>query len=190
MTDHYTLPHQILHWLIGLLIIALLCVGLYMTDLPATPDKFAIYGLHKAFGMTVLGLVILRVFTRLAMPVPPPLASHATWEITLARITHATLYLAMILMPLSGWAMSSAGGHPVSWFGLTVPPLVGENKELGQFMRSAHSTIAYTLIGAIALHVAGVIKHVVIDRDRTLSRMVPGMAHKKDGNCTTCQGGN
>ena len=37
-----------------------------------------------------------------------------------------------------------------------------------------HVILQWVLTGAIALHVAGALKHHVIDRDATLRRMLPG----------------
>lgn len=173
MTDRYPCLLRALHWLIALLILGLLAVGFYMEDLPASPDKFAIYGLHKSIGIVVLGLVIIRILARLRGPIPPPLPSHKKWEVNLAHLIHGIFYLAMLGMPLSGWAMSSAGGHPVTLFGLNLPPLVGEDKALGAIMRDIHGILALIFVGGIALHVAGALKHHFIDRDGTLTRMWP-----------------
>ncbi len=185
MTDTYPCLMRLLHWIIGLLIIGLLALGFYMSDLPNTPDKFAIYGLHKSLGIVVLGLVIVRVLTRLRATVPAPMTTHRKWEVGLAHAIHAVFYVSMIGMPLSGWAMSSAGGHPVVLFGIPLPPLVGEDKALGQAMRDLHGLFADVFVVTIGLHVAGALKHHFIDRDGTIARMLPG--HRKDGGCTSCQ---
>ena len=184
MTDRYACALRCLHWIIAALIITLLAVGFYMEDLPNGPDKFEIYGLHKAIGIVVLGLVIMRIITRLSTPIPPPLASHTPWVVRLALLIHLIFYVAMVGMPLSGWAMSSAGGHPVSLFGWTLPPLVAENKELGQQMRDLHGLFATTFLVTIGLHILGALKHHFIDKDGTLARMLPG---RKNGGCTSCQ---
>lgn len=162
------------HWVIAVLIIGLLAVGLYMSDLPPDPFKFQLYGMHKAFGITVLGLAVLRLLWRFSAVVPASLPHHAQWEKFLARAAHYALYALMIAIPLSGWAMSSAGGHPVSFFGLfEIPPLVGKNPELGHDLAELHETLAWTLMGVLALHIAGAIKHHFVDKDETLRRMLP-----------------
>jgi cytochrome b561 len=56
---------KILHWTIALLIISLLGVGLYMTDMPDGDQKWYIYDVHKEIGMLVLTLVLIRVLWRL-----------------------------------------------------------------------------------------------------------------------------
>ena len=164
---------KLFHWIIGLGIIAMLALGLYMSDLPNEPSKFELFGLHKSIGITLLILMGGRVLWRLYTGAPNQLASHPAWERKLAICIHYLLYAAAILMPLSGWAMSSAGGYPVSLFGLPVPALMSKNQALGNFFSAAHSVLGWVLIVSISLHVLGALKHVFIDRDETLKRMLP-----------------
>jgi polyisoprenoid-binding protein YceI len=80
-------------------------------------------------------------------------------------------------MPLTGWIGSSAKGYAVSVFGwFTLPNLVGQNKELAHLCYLIHDTVAWGVIALIVLHVAGALKHAIIDRDGTLRRMLPFMA--------------
>lgn len=161
------------HWTIALLIIGLLLVGLYMGNIPNSPFKFQVYMLHKSFGLTVLWLAGLRILWRFYTHPPPVIESQKSWEKLLAKLTHTLLYIAMFGMPLSGWVMSSAGEHPVPYFGLMMPDIVGKNHDLAGLARDAHGLIANILIAAILLHAAGAFKHHIIDRDMTLNRMIP-----------------
>lgn len=172
--DRYGLIAQLFHWTLAVLMISLLGMGMYMSDLPSTdPNKFPLYGLHKSFGITVLILFVGRLFWRLynaGLPQSNP--KHAKWERRLAHAVHVLLYVTAIAMPLSGWGMSSAGGHPVSLFGLALPPLVPKDPALGAFFSGAHSVIGWMIIGLVALHVIGALKHYFIDKDGTISRML------------------
>ncbi len=163
-----------LHWLIGLSILGLLGMGLYMEGITDTYTRFQIYQIHKSLGITVLGLAAARVIWRFANVTPMSLPEHKQWEKKLAGLTHFLLYVFMFAMPLSGWIMSAAGGRQVSFFGLfNMPAIIPVNEELGKAARAAHGYIAYTLMFFIALHAAGAIKHYLIDRDSTLTRMLP-----------------
>ena len=160
------------HWLIALMILVLLILGFWMEGLTPNPFKFEMYGLHKAFGILVLFLGALRLIWRFTQTVPLSLPTHAGWERFLSKTIHIVLYISIIGMPLSGWVMSSAGGHPVSIFGLfEMPALVEKNKEISGAARLAHELFAYALIGAVGLHIIGALKHHVIDHDETLRRM-------------------
>lgn len=172
--DSYGSVAKFLHWLIALLIIALLCVGLYMTDMENTPDKFKVYGLHKSIGITVLALATLRLLwkTRNIAPLLP--ASMRAIEKFLAHAGHLALYVFMLLMPLSGWMMSSAAGFPVSVFGLfTLPDLVPPDNAMKNVYRAIHEYSAYALMALIALHVLAALTHHFYYKDNVLTRMLP-----------------
>ncbi|HEY8190743.1 MAG TPA: cytochrome b [Micavibrio sp.] len=167
--------HKALHWIIAVLVIAMICVGLYMVSLDPSPKLFRIYALHKSVGISILTLAVLRLAWRMSNIRPMPLPNHQAWEKFLATIIHALLYAALFIMPLSGWIMSSAKGFSVSVFGLfTLPNLVRPDKSLADLAITVHSYTAWTLIAMIALHAAGALKHHLIDRDDTLRRMFPG----------------
>jgi cytochrome b561 len=163
-----------LHWIVGPIILFLLALGLIMADMDrGAPFRAEFYSLHKSFGIMVLILAFVRLSVRLTSQHPPEPKGHKKWERVLANAVHVFLYIGMFAMPLSGWAMSSAGGRDVQMFGLPVPPLVPENEQIGGFAHTAHTYIAYALIVALALHFAGVLKHMLIDRDDTLLRIIP-----------------
>ena len=77
-------------------------------------------------------------------------------------------------MPLVGWAYSSAAGFPVVLFGLLpLPDLVPVDKALAHTLKEAHELAANAMLGLVLLHVAGALKHALIDRDGLLQRMSP-----------------
>ena len=61
-----------LHWLTLLLILGMATVGLLMVEMDNGPAKIQVYALHKSFGLTVLGLTVLRLAWRLAVGTPRP----------------------------------------------------------------------------------------------------------------------
>jgi cytochrome b561 len=168
----YGLVARGFHWVIALGILCLLSVGFWMDSIPYSPFKGTVYGLHKSFGMTVLILAVLRILWKSLTPQPGHLPTHAPWEITLARIVHTLLYAGMIVMPLSGWVMSSAGQHAVPFFWLfNVPPIAPPNEAIADFALEVHELAAYALILGVGLHYMGAVKHHMIDQDETLRRM-------------------
>lgn len=161
------------HWTIALLVIFMLCLGFWMgTQQP--PFKFQLYGLHKSVGALILSLGVLRLLWRVANPVPALPADFSPLLRFLVHLGHWGLYAMFIAMPLIGWGMSSAGGHPVSFFGLfTLPPLVAENKELSSLLNTAHFWGAWLFIAMIAAHVLAALYHHFIRKDNILRRMLP-----------------
>ena len=167
-----------LHWLIGLSIIGLLIVGTYMHDLPNTdPNKFALYQLHKSFGISVLTLTVIRIVWRLMNPVPPLPAGMPAWQRWGAHISHVGLYVLMLAIPLSGWAMvsSSTLGIPTLLFGaVELPSLpITASEDSHEFFKEMHDLLGKLMIGLLLLHVAAALKHHFVDRDTVFRRMLP-----------------
>ena len=162
-----------LHWLIALMIVGMATVGWYMKGLPNTPDKVAIYALHKSTGLTVLALVLARIGWRLfegVRPVEP--AGMPRWQVRAADVTHALLYLAILAMPVSGWLFNSASNFPLRWFGLfAVPPLGGPDPVLKSAAGFAHWFLFWCIAGLFTLHVAAALDHHFRIRDDVLRRM-------------------
>ena len=171
-----------LHWLIALAIAVQLTMGFSMTALrPGSFLQLQLYQAHKSVGMTILTLSVLRLGWRL-MHVPPPMpAAMPIWEQRLARINHAVLYILMLGMPLSGWAVVSASplNVPTVLYG-TVPlphlPILStlSNKKAAEpVLEGIHEAGAWILIALLVGHIAAAWRHHVLLRDDVLIRMLP-----------------
>jgi cytochrome b561 len=165
---------MLLHWAIAILVIMnwQIAEGAHEVRGPLGAE---IMGYHKAWGMTILTLTLIRLAWRLAHPSVVRTKDLKPWERMLAKTVHITFYVLLIALPLGGWLANSLMGKPVDFFGLfTIPALpVGANKELGGTIFDVHETGAKFMLLLILLHVAGALKHTIIDRDGTLWRMLP-----------------
>jgi cytochrome b561 len=173
VTQHayYTRAAVALHWLMALLITAGFVLGATMTDLSMSPRKLRLFSYHKWIGITVLGLVLIRLIWRLTHR-PPPDEPMPAWQRLAAHVTHWLLYALMIATPLIGWMYSSAAGFPVVYLKLwRLPDLVTKNQALAKQLVEVHGLLAWTLSGVVALHAAAAFKHHFFDRDATLRRM-------------------
>jgi cytochrome b561 len=174
--ERYGAVARFFHWTIGILILGMLVMGTIMGDIPNGPDKFWVYSIHKATGITILALVVLRLIWKLINWNLPRDLNHPAHEHWLSTFVHWGFYALMIGMPLSGWALTSAANSTINWYGFfSVPKITVPDQNFRDAMEYAHETIATLLWVFIGLHVAGVIKHLVIDKDSTLRRMVPFM---------------
>ena len=163
-----------LHWLIGLAILGSLSVGLYMVDLSLSPTKLRLYSWHKWAGVTIFTLVLIRCIWRITHPAPPLPAGMPPWQRRVAEGTHYILYALMIVIPLTGWLMSSAKGFQTVYFGvLPLPDLLDKNKELGETLNLVHRYLNYLMIAIISAHIGAALKHHFIDKDDILRRMLP-----------------
>lgn len=183
-----TLPHRytrtamVLHWIIALLMVANVAMILSVDSLPDGWVRPAI-DTHKSLGITVLGLVLLRLLWRLTHPAPPLPADYPRWERAFAHGAHVLLYLVMLWMPMTGWlhdsAWKDAATHPMYLFGAFEWPRLdwiasvpAKPKEmLHDVFGWMHTGGAYLLYGLVFLHVAGAFKHQFFDKEKVLRRM-------------------
>ena len=173
-TQRYTGVAIGLHWLIGLMIVTSLGVGLYMVSLSLSPDKLRLYSWHKWAGVTIFMLVLVRSLWRLTHPAPPLPDDVPVWQRKVAEATHYALYALMIVIPLTGWLMSSAKGFQTVYFGVVpIPDLLAKNEGLGETLALVHRYLNYSMIGLVIAHIAAALKHHFIDKDDILQRMLP-----------------
>jgi cytochrome b561 len=171
--SRYTRTAIGLHWLLAIAIVGTWCMGIYMTDLPISPQRLKLYNWHKWAGVIILSLSGLRLLWRLTHRPPPP-APAPRWQQVAAHATHGVLYGLFFAVPLVGWAYSSAVGFPVVLFGvLPLPSFVPVDKVLAASIKPWHGYLAYALAALVALHVAAALKHHWLDRDGLLWRMWP-----------------
>lgn len=178
---NYGSAARALHWLTALLILTAFPLGLLanradLTDADAIQRTYTLFSLHKTVGMLALSVGILRIVWSATQPRPLPLHPERRAETFLATATHWTLTLALILVPMSGWLTHAAepGLAPILGpFPQTLAAL-SDDPALARTAGAVHWLATKLLAVAILLHVAGAIKHTLIDRDATLARMWTG----------------
>jgi cytochrome b561 len=164
-----------IHWLMAALIFVALPLGVWASFLPGgNRTRVEILFFHKSIGVTVLGLVALRIVWRLIVGAPAYVEPLGKVVQTASRAGHLALYALMIAMPVSGYVSSTAGGKAVSWFGLfELPRLVAKDKSLAVTASWAHLVFAWMLALVLAVHLCAVVWHASIRRDSVLTRMWP-----------------
>jgi cytochrome b561 len=170
----YTALAQALHWITALCMFIVVPVAWVMVALPHGAPAGPLYTLvHKSFGELVFFLAAARVLWRMRHPAPPLAGRIQVWEELLAKADHWLLYAILFIMPVSGYVMSTAGGHPAPFFGLFDWPGLPADKEVAAAARSVHLIGQYFVYAFVALHVAGVAWHIAVKRDATFDRMIP-----------------
>jgi cytochrome b561 len=163
-----------IHWLMAALIFVALPLGVWASLLPRAGMRSEILFFHKSIGVTVLGLVALRIVWRLIVGAPAYAEPLGRLTREASRAAHLALYALMIAMPVSGYLTSTAGGSAVPWFGLfDLPRLVGKDRSLDEAAGSAHLVLAWTIAFVLAAHLGAVVWHAAIKRDTILTRMWP-----------------
>ena len=178
-TQRYSTVAIVLHWLLALFLLGMLAMGTDMADLPFSPWRLKLYNWHKWAGVTILVLSVLRLVWRLTHRPPAlPVAIESampSWQLKAYHATHVALYALFFIVPLVGWAYSSAAGFPIVLFGvLPLPDFVPASKELAELIKPWHEITATVLAALVLMHVGAALKHHFIDKDGLLKRMMPG----------------
>lgn len=168
---------RVLHWLTALLVIVTVPLGASLAGLPRVPSSFVYYDVHKSIGATLLLLVLGRLCLRIARRPAPLPATVAPWQRRAAAGMHASLYVLLLAVAVVGWLASQAGGHPLVWLNLVpMPAPVPVDETLSSRLHEVHALLAWTLVAHVVVHVLAVLKHVFVDRDDVLARMLGSRA--------------
>jgi len=187
-TERYTTVAIALHWAIAAAILFQLIGGLWMVEFAAQNStlRFSVYQIHKTVGLLILALSLARLAWRIGHRAPAPLAHWSRLEKAASKGVHIAFYVVMIAAPLSGWAMASASPTNIrtflflqEWLPFAHLPGFGalelsDREAVEHFLKQAHAALALLMVGLLALHVGGALKHQFRDRDRILDRMSLG----------------
>ena len=166
-----------LHWLMAALLVATVTTielkGIYPKG---SAGRDLLKSVHFSLGLSVFGLLGLRLLARALGPTPPITPEPPAWQAMLGELMHLALYALMICLPVLGWLALSAKGTPVTLLGGLALPLLpfAIDKETAALIKDFHqtgATVGYVLVG---LHAAAALVHHYLQRDNTLLRILPG----------------
>ena len=167
----------ILHWVIALGILFLIPLGIYMVN----TESWHLYHTHKSIGLILFFVILARIIWRLKNGLPSPIGERSKAELAASKITHVTILVLTMLLPVTGMIYSGASGHGFGIFSLNIFPS-NYNPETGQAIpynetlmiwgQTIHSWLGYVLLGLIVIHLLAALKHHFINRDATLKRML------------------
>lgn len=168
----YGFATKSLHWVMAALFIAMFTVAYIMTSLPKTRFILSLYDLHKATGILLFILFVIRLAWRYINLQPDLPDSIPAWQRFSASANIVLLYMLMLSMPLTGFLTSTLGGHQITFYHLATLDPLAHNKAYSAFFSSAHEWISYLLIAAFSIHVLGTLYHHYILKDNVLRRML------------------
>lgn len=166
------------HWLTALLILLIIPLGVIANGLPfETSDQLAtkalVFSAHKTLGVAVFFVALARIVWAVTQTKPGPLHAERKAETLLAEVIHWVLYISLVAVPLTGWIEHAAttGFAPIWWpFGQSLF-FVPKSEALSHAFAGLHWMFGKLMVASILLHIAGALKHHVIDKDATLRRM-------------------
>lgn len=151
----------IIHWLMAILIFAMIGLGLYMVGLEKGSDERSwFFALHKSIGLTLALLAIFRLVWKLRSTSPALPDYIAPIQRKMATATHHLLYLMLFIQPVSGYISSSFSGYKTKFWGLPLPHWGWKDPQLNELFSEIHEISAFCLISLLVLHIAGVIYHL------------------------------
>jgi cytochrome b561 len=176
--DRYSRGAIAFHWGIAALVLFNLIVGLFHDAMPRAWGAMAI---HKSVGMAVLLLTLGRIGWRLAHKPPHLPELLPAWEKAVAHTVHFILYALLLLLPITGWLLSSnpEKPRPIDWFGLFQIPVLPATPDIAHGAHEAHELLGYLMAALVVIHIAAALRHHFVLRDKVLARMLPG--HNQNG---------
>lgn len=172
---------KLFHWTIALLVIGMLVLGYIMVEVvrPFSSDQITLLQWHKAIGVTILGLVVVRLLWRWVNRTPALPESISALERAGAKLTHWGFYILLIAMPVTGLLIQASFEYRdqfspwiIEWF--PILKAVPVDEDLHEVLKEVHETIAWVIVGVLALHVAAALRHHLFKKDDVLKRMLPG----------------
>lgn len=181
------------HWWVAALVLLQLPLGFYMMwradEMPGVNDKGeavkgvfngvndggftdTLFSSHKALGLAIFALVLMRLIYRLTQgaPVSDPSVPSALKGVS--HLTHWLLYLLLIAVPIGGYIGISYGGY-LDVFGIHLPAVTPKDDKASEMFFGWHGLAAEGILALVLLHVIGVIYHKVVRKDRVAERMLP-----------------
>lgn len=168
---------KLLHWAMAVLIIGTAILVLHVNDSTwwfksSAPVFLEYIHWHKAFGLIALVLLLIRMVWRWRGGPAPVLPDASSAEEKAALWAHRSLYILMLVVPLSGWVASSAFGSPTKFWGLfTVPGIIPTNKPLVGPAYWTHFILSWTLLSLVGFHVVAAFWHHLVRKDGVLRGM-------------------
>ena len=179
MTPHFATPSKILHWLMAVMVLAMLLIGVGMVS--SFSERYhLLVSIHKPLGIAILVLVIVRFVNRMINR-PPPLPSTLPPILKFAaEASHILLYALLFAMPVIGWAMLSASPYPIVLFGgVHLPPIAPQSATLYGILRPLHTYLAYLLFLTFLAHLGAALLHALVFRDGVFESMASWGAGKR-----------
>jgi cytochrome b561 len=170
---HYGTTAKVFHWLVVALLIVQYPLGKFMPHIHRgmTPGEAMTF--HISFGITIMALMVLRLFWRITHPVAPA-RSLPAWQQLISEAVHWLLYALVLATTMTGWIFASDRGWSVSLFSaVPLPMLPTEGSLIANAIGNWHGTIEWALLLVICAHVAAATAHTFIFRDQIMQRMLP-----------------
>ena len=173
-SKQYGVISQLLHWTVAVLFFMQFIWAWRIEQLGLGRQRYDLVNQHKSIGMTILVLVVMRLLWRQINVIPAYVPPITFQQRIISRYFHYLLYSLLLMIPITGWLMSSAAGFVVSWFGLIdLPSLIAQDDNLKKLFKLIHAILALSAGLIVLVHIVAALYHHFVKRDNTMKRMLP-----------------
>ena len=163
-----------LHWSLVVLVFTLYGVGWHMVGIPkGTPPVAYFYNLHKSIGLVAAIPLVWLICWRLTHAAPPLPVIIADWQVKAIKANHFMFYICLVAMTLSGFIESNFTKYGIRFFGYPLPVLGWDDKAVYYLFNRIHVYTSYLFITLVAIHIAGALGHLLLEKDGVFQRMLP-----------------
>lgn len=162
----------VLHWFAAIAVVTQWSIGQTFENLPDGDDKLALFRLHLAIGGAVAPILLARVLARVlqggmhTLPQTQPFAF-------IAAATHWGMLICIALLAISGPLSEFWAGRGIDTFlGIHIPTPFTANEGLEKMAGAVHHNAVTAITVLVTLHLLGVAKHMFVDRDSIVLRMI------------------
>lgn len=161
---------RVLHWAVGALVIwQLLKLADWVNDGENWVSLNLVKPFHSSIGLIIFVLALVRLIWAIRQRAlrPAPLKF-----VRAAKAGHHLLYVLMILTPLSAICLMLGKGYGLKLFGHVLVERGATSSEALAALGSLHAPLACFLTLMVVGHIAMVLYHRLVLKDKTLQRML------------------
>jgi cytochrome b561 len=169
----YGTLEQALHWATAILVLVAFIYG------PGGSEQ-RVYSeardfdrrLHETLGLCVLALTLVRLIWRAftARPDPPAVPR---WMGVSSKAVQVLLYILLVIAPLTAITGAWLEGHPLTWLGGDIRPMLAESHATGAWFAELHGWLGDVILWLAGLHAIAALYHHFVLRDGVLMSMLP-----------------
>ena len=159
----------IIHWLTVVLLILVFVRGKALEGLDFNAENMNSFRAHAILGMVLLILTLIRIFIKRKNKnnVPKEIEYYSAGHKMMVNTINKLIYVLLIVTPMIGFMMIYKTGALAYDFGGAFPT----DAHFNETLEVLHKVFVFSLLGMVALHVAGVVMYKIKTGENLVKRM-------------------
>lgn len=168
LTKKFSKTTRFTHGITALLILVLYPMGMKMADLEIA-EKIGTVKIHAILGILLFILTLFRVYAFFKHERPADLKTGSKFNDKLAVWIHNIMYFLLFGIVISGISTIIAGGYGEALKTGNLD-IIKTHADIAPLQ--PHGIMASLMMGLLFLHVVGFVKHLILNKENTLKRIV------------------